>query len=522
MAQLPAHLAGLLRAEAYPHAVSGVELVETHISWVLLTGEFAYKIKRPVCYPFVDLRSAERRAFFCAEEMRLNRRFAPELYLDVCDIRASNDTIHVGGEGRLIERCVRMRQFPRHQELDRLLEEHRIEPAALERFGRDLADIHARLPVAGAQQPWGWPTLIRKLILQNLDEYVRAAAALGIDGGASTLCPALEAKLRATSTCMSERRNGGRVRECHGDLHTRNVVQCGSRLIAFDCMEFEPAFRWIDVAEEIALLLTDLEARGCPGHAHAFLSGYLAASGDYEACRVVDLYKAHRALVRAKVAALEVASAADERAAAAGRAQHDVQLRGARNALAHGHPRLILMSGLSGSGKTWLAQRLAVQLGAIHMRSDVERKRAAGVSEHAASGSGLGSGLYAAENTSRVYEHLARCAEEVLAGGYSVIVDATFSKRSLRAPFQRLAQRIDVPVQVIQCEAPPAVLRERILQRQRAAADASEANLAVLDLQLREYEPITAAESLAVAKIDTSRPDPLADAVRSLHSRTAQ
>ena len=502
----------LLRPEAYPHAVRAITLVETHLSWVLLTGDYAYKIKRPVRFAFIDLSTYERRAHFCAEELRLNRRFAPELYLEVCDIRESDGLAHIGGKGRLIERCVRMRQFPERQELDKLLADDRIAPDALAEFGRNLADIHARLPMAGAEQRWGRPALIRSVILENLDEYVRAAAALDVDHTDWTLRSAFEARLDAATACMAERRRTGRVRECHGDLHTRNIVQREGRLIAFDCIEFEPAFRWIDVAEELALLLADLEARGRPRHAHAFLSGYLARSGDYAACRLLDMYKAHRALVRAKVAALEVASASDERIAKRARAEHDAHLRGARSDLASKRPRLILMSGLSGSGKTWLAQRIAPELGAIHVRSDVERKRAAALAEHATSESATGAGLYTQENTAQVYEHLARCANDILSGGYSAIVDATFLKRAQRRRFQQLAQQLDVPLQVIQCDAPENILRERVMSRQSAGKDASEADLAVLDWQLQNHERIGAEESLDVAHVETNRADAVAQA----------
>jgi len=505
-----------MRPEAYPHEVSGIELVETHVSWVLLTGELAYKIKRPVRYGFIDLSSYERRAYFCGEELRLNRRFAPELYLAVCDIRESGGVLRIEGEGRVVERCVRMRQFPSQHQLDRLLEHDAIKPDALASFARTLADMHARLPVAGTEHRWGRPALIRSMILENVDEYLRAAAVFESGDATWTLRPALESRLDALAECLGARRRTGRVRECHGDLHTRNIVQCEGRLVAFDCMEFEPAFRWIDVAEEIALLLSDLEARGYPKHAQAFLSAYFGRSGDYAACRVLDLYKAHRALVRAKVASLECAIANDDNAVRAARKEHDLHLQAARNALASRQPRLILMSGLSGSGKTWLARQLAPEVGAIHIRSDVERKRLGGLDEQASSGSATAAGLYSEANTTALYEHLVACTRDVLEGGYTAIVDATFLKRTQRALFQELAQQADVPLQLLQCDAPIDVLRERVSTRQSAKNDASEAGLSVLDWQLKEREAIGADESLDVQRVDTSHDEPLEVALRFL------
>lgn len=509
---LPAHLAGLMRPEAYPHGVERIELVETHISWVLLTGQYAYKLKRPVAYDFVDLRSAERRAFFCSEELRLNRRFAPELYLEVCDIREEDDQLHIGGNGRRIERCVRMRQFPREDELDRLLGAGAIDTVALEQFGHDLARIHERLPAAGAQDDWGYPHQVRRELLENIDQYERAADTAVLD-----VRSACGARLGELDGCIAARREHGRVRECHGDLHMRNIVRRGGRLLAFDCMEFNSAFRWIDVADEVAFLCADLHAHGCARHAHAFLSGYLTQSGDFQACRVLNLYRSHRALVRAKVAFLEASTATATEVVARARKEHDLMLAEARRKPEPGRS-LMLITGLSGSGKTWLARRLAPDLGAIHLRSDIERKRLAGLRELESSGSGIVSGLYEHRMTHRVYEHLAQAAEDVLAGGYPVIVDATFSTRAERALFKELAERLAVRLQVVLCEAPESVLRSRISERQQRGDDASEAGLTVLDWQLRHREPIEAEESLEVIRVSTFQGDPLGTALRSMKS----
>jgi uncharacterized protein len=492
---LPPHLQGLLRASAYPHAVESVELIETHISWVLLTGPFAYKIKRPVHYDFIDLTSAERRAFYCAEELRLNRRFAPELYLEVCDIRESPDGTRIGseGEGRVLERCVRMRQFPSAQQLDRLLEANSIDPPALNAFGRALAQIHARLPLSLPSDSWGRADTIERVIRQNLEQYQRAAEPLTQGAAKQELAERLDSALMTMPSVMELRKSNGRIRECHGDLHARNIARLDTGLVAFDCIEFEPAFRWIDVAEEIALLLVDLASRDRPRHAHAFLSGYLAESGDYHACRMLPLYMAHRALVRAKVNAMQAA-----------RERHDRMLSEAQRALAPKSPRLILMSGLSGSGKTWFAERLAPELSAVHVRSDVERKRLAGLGAQDASQSGTGGGLYTEQNTAALYIHLARCAADALAGGFTVLLDATFLKRSMRDSFRALAQRAGVELEVFECEAPLDVLRERITRRR---GDASEADLDVLEWQLREREPIGAEEGLRVTRVGP-QPEP--------------
>jgi uncharacterized protein len=493
--ELPEHLQGLLSPSAYPHPVRAVQLVETHVSWVLLTGEFAYKIKRPVQYAFIDLRSEERRAYYCREELRLNRRFAPDLYVGVCAIRERDGQATFSGTGPLIEHAVRMRQFDREEELDRLLVAGGIELEELAAFGAYLAAIHASVAVASRDGTRGRPDTIRAQVQENLEQCIEAASGLDTMQELIALREPMSRRLQRLSPDMSRRLEEGFVRECHGDLHSRNIVRRDGRLLAFDCMEFEPAFRWIDVAEEIAFLAADSEAQGFRSAGHAFLCGYLSASGDYESIRLLDLYKAHRALVRAKVVALSRET--DVR-------PHRGYVRTARESLEVKRPRLILMSGLSGSGKTWLATRLAPQINAIHVRSDVERKRQAGLVPTARSEAAPEQGLYSPTATTQVYECLAQAATHVLSGGYTIIVDATFLRREERERFRTLAAACGVPLQFVRCQAPPATLRERIRSRATSGRDASDADLEVLQWQEQHAEAIGPGEGIEVIDVQTA------------------
>lgn len=498
VATLPEHLSGLLDAAAYAHPVRQVELVQTHVSWVLLTGDYAYKIKRPVCYPFLDMREPQRRLELCREELRLNQRFAAALYLELCPVVRRDGRARMGGAGEVIEHAVRMRQFPREQELDRLLASGGVAPGELHSFGAALAGIHAALPQAGDGMQWGAVAATRAAITANLQQALALEARRFGTRRIDALRTQMESSLDESAPWMMARRAAGHVRECHGDLHCGNVVRWNGTLQGFDCLEFEPALRWIDVAQEIAFLLADLETRGAVAHAHAFLGGYLARSGDYAACRGLALYKAHCALVRAKVMAL----AADERAA--GQYGFAEYTSAAGRALAPRHPVLVAVMGLSGSGKTWLATRLAPLLGAIHLQSDVERKRLAGLAAAERSGSGLATQLYSPEATGRLYAHLAGCAGDMLAAGCNVIIDATFRTRAERARLREVARRLAVPLQVIHCRAPVEILQRRVRQRAALGTDASEADAAVLDWQLRHLEPPDAQEDLPMLEVDTS------------------
>jgi hypothetical protein len=334
-------------------------------------------------------------------------------------------------------------------------------------------------------------------VLQNLEECASAGKALGCTADLDSLQAPLETLLASTAGLRAQRLAHGHVLECHGDLHARNIVRCGPRLVAFDCLEFDPVLRWIDVADEIAFLLADLEMRQRPLHAQAFLNGYLTENGDYQSCSLLPLFRAHRALVRAKITALTGTDAGVPSAeAGAARRRYEMYVDTARRTVAPHQPILVLMCGLSGSGKTWLAQRLAPALAAVHLRSDIERKRLAGLSATDQSASPVGAGLYSHDATLKVYDRLAECATDTLQGGYTTIVDATFGRAEDRGRFRDLAVALGVRTGVVYCHAPRGVLRRRLLERRHD--DASEADLAVLSWQEERFEAPASSEGLAV------------------------
>lgn len=429
---------------------------ETHISWVLLAGQFAYKLKKPVTLPFLDYATVERRRFFCHEELRLNRRFAPDLYLDVVELAG--------------EPAVKMRRFDEALRLDHASSQGDLTGAHLAQLARDLVVFQARAAVAAPE--FGMPATIRADALENFDELERL---LPVEAPLLTRLRAwTEAEWQRRGPDFSRRHAAGRVREGHGDLHLGNLVLLDGRVVPFDGIEFSAGFRCIDVASEIAFTLLDLLDHGRPGLAHWLLDAWLTWSGDFDALTVLRFYLVYRAMVRAKVAALQ------ERAPeAAG------YLALASRLTTPPAPTLTITCGPSGCGKTHATSRRLAGADFLHtvrVRSDVERKRLFGLAPDGASGGTI----YTPEATARTYARLAGLAETILRAGWSVIVDAAFLKRAERAAFRSLAHRLGGAFELVAPQTPREELARRILARRN---DASEATVEVMEQQLQCFEP---------------------------------
>ena len=488
----------------YPHPAQRVEVLETHISWVLLAGEYAYKIKKPVALGFLDFSTLQARRFYCDEELRLNRRTAPQLYLEVVPITGSASAPRLGGTGEAIDYAVKMRRFSQDALMSRMAEAGALRSEHIDALAQVVAAFHARVARATAGQPYGSAAEVLAPAMQNFDQ-IEAL------GGAGAEAPLL-ARLRAWTgeehdrlrELFDARRSEGFVRECHGDLHLGNVALLEGRPTPFDGIEFNESFRWIDVMNEVAFMAMDLADRKLPRLAQRFLNAYLEATGDYPGLAVLRFYMVYRALVRAKVACIrERQDGLAEEARRRAEREHHEYLRLA-DSLAHGsRPALILMHGLAGSGKTTVAQCLLEALGAVRLRSDVERKRLAGLGAEARSHSALGAGLYTAELTGRAYGRLAELARAILRAGYPAIVDATFLLRAQRRDFSALANDLRVPWAIASCEAPLEVLRERVERRGRGAHDASEAGIEVLEHQIASLEPLSEEERRSCVSFDT-------------------
>ena len=494
-----------MRPGAYPHPVASVQLLETPLSWILQAGDRVYKLKRPVRLPFVDQSLPAHRQHLCHEELRLNRRFAPDVYLEVCAVCAQDGQARIGGAGRPIEYAVVMRAFDRREQLDQLVLHKRLAPAELEEFATWLATMHQQLPSQSGSFGPGQPEAVAAAMARNSAECAAASDIFGTTLRCRQLAERLAEEIRSRAVALRWRAGARCIHECHADLHLSNVVRLDGRLRPFDCLEFDPALRWIDAAQDIAFLHADLLGYDEPVLAAAFVDAYLRSSGDYHACLVLPLYTADRAMVRAKVLALQASALREGGDRELLRRRHSGYLDVAEHALQRRTARCVALTGLPGSGKSWLAARLAPPLHAVVVSSDVERKRLGRLG--ALDCRCRGAGLYSPQSTEQVYERLGDCAASVLGGGFDVIVDANFGKRAQRSALAELCRLLAVPVTVIECEAPGNVLQQRIQARLGAANDPSDADLRVLDLQRAGREALTPEEGLRRVTVDTTRDD---------------
>ena len=497
----------MLSPEVYDHPVTNIELIETHISWVILTGEFVYKIKKPVNFGFLDFSTLEKRHRCCINELRLNSRLAADIYLEVVAISGTREKPVIAGGDEVFEYAVKMAQFPQSAQLDHMLAAGKLKLEHMYAIARMVADFHQKIEVADGSVDYGNADAVYQPVEENFSQ-IRDH--LDTTPYASTL-QTLEAWSRATfdqqQAVFEQRKRDGFVRECHGDMHLRNLVWLDSGPAAFDCIEFNAHLRWIDIVSDVAFLVMDLQARQQQKLANRVLNSYLEITGDYAALCVLPFYLCYRALVRAKVDALRIEQKSiteEERQAAL--AEFESYLRLATIYTQAPAAKLIIMRGMSASGKSTISQQLVDAGGMIRIRSDVERKRlfSVGLADNAVSASKtneINGDIYSAQASQQTYRKLLGLASEVISAGYSVIVDAAFLKYQQRELFEQLAQHLAVTYIILEITAPAEVLRQRIVERQ---CDVSDADLAVLDYQLTHWQALKADESSHVITVNSA------------------
>jgi aminoglycoside phosphotransferase family enzyme/predicted kinase len=492
----------MMQPEFYPHPVQEpIQLVQTHISYVFLTGEYAYKVKKPMNFGFLDFSTLEQRHHFANEELRLNQRGAAELYLAVLPIVVSGDRFHFGdrGEdgGEVVEYAVQMRQFPQETLLTSLFERGELTEALLKELAKTVAQFHRQAPANNYIRSFGEVSQVRQAFDENYEQTEQYI------GGPQTQQQFDETRaytdrfFAEQAALFQNRMEQNWIRECHGDLHLRNIAYWHNKLLLFDCIEFNEPFRFVDVMFDIAYIVMDLIVRQRPDLNSVFLNTYVEQTGDWEGLQVLPIYVNRQTYVRAKVISfllndpnvpLEEKQKAQENAA--------LYYRLAWKSTQPQQGRLIVMAGLSGSGKSTTAQLLAPRLEAIHIRSDAVRKHLGGVPLDQRGGDEL----YSPEMTEKTYARLLDLGVKLARQGYTVILDAKYDRQTLREAVITEAKANQFPLQILHCDAPMEVLCDRLLKRTGDIADAT-ADL----LPRQSMEPFTPLELPYVKAIDTTQ-----------------
>ncbi|MDX8399081.1 MAG: AAA family ATPase [Gallionellaceae bacterium] len=490
-------ISALLNPNRYPHPVIKVRVIETHISWVLLAGHYAYKIKKALDLGFINTATLKSRQQDCAEEIRLNRRLAAHLYLEVVSIGGSH-TQPVWGERPAIEYAVKMHRFASFNTWDRLIVKDKISIQHIDELANTLAHFHMSLPASQLASSAEFSAGMHKLLVQNFSQLFDL---LNNTQDANTLTELQRSSEQLFShhrQHIEARHTQGFIRECHGDLHLGNIALINKQATPFDCIDFNPVLRHIDVMDEVAFVYMDLLHHRHAPLAHRFLNAYIEVTGDYAGVALLNFYTVYRATVRAKISAINASQASiktRKKLSAIATCRDYLSLASAT----HARPQLIITHGLPGSGKSTFAQTALEKLGAIRLRSDVERKRLFGLSS--LERSKPEQDIYTPEATQRTFAHLLSTTRTLLNAGHSVIVDAAFLKHSERKMFKALASELEVTFAIASMQADTATLRARIIQRQHNAKDASEAGLEVLNMLSKVQEPLTAAELLHCLKL---------------------
>ncbi len=506
---LPPLITAMLRPDFYAHRPPEVTLVQSHISYVLLAGERVYKVKKPVRFTFLDFSTLERRRHFCHEEVRLNRRLAPDAYLGVLAVRADGGIYRLTHEGdaAAVEYVVEMRRLPAERMLDQLLDRNSVTPAIIDRIADRLAEFHRQTDAGPAVTANGDPANVAAVLEDNYAN-ARQFRDVTISARDDDTIQRFSRSFLQTHVALFRRRQAQlRIRDCHGDLHSEHIC-CSDLLVIFDCIEFNSQFRYCDVASEMAFLAMDLDYHEHSHLAEHLINRYAASACDPDLPRLVPFYACYRAYVRGKVDSIKVLEpevTAQEREAARESARRHFALA-YRYTWAYS-PALVVIAGLSGTGKSAVAAALHARTGFTHINSDVIRKRLAGLPvDVLGRPSAYDAGIYAPEFSARTYQRMLEDAASALAGGHGAILDATFQLRVGRDAARALAQRHDVPFLLVECRCEEAEVRRRLQRRLEHGGGASDADWTVYVEQRRRFEAIAADEEADHLVLDTAVP----------------
>jgi len=501
---LPELVKALLQPKAYPQAPGKIELVQTQMSFVFLTDEFVYKVKKAVNLGYLDYTSLEKRQFYCQREVELNHRLCPEVYLGVVPITRDKGTISVGGRGEVIEHAVKMRRLPQQAMMDVLLGDNRVSPEMVTRVAQKLAAFHQKAETNANISAFGEIKAVTQNTDENFDQTKKYIGTTLSREKCQRIKDYTDDFTRGNASLFGKRIANGRIRDCHGDLHTAHICFTDGICI-YDCIEFNDRFRYADVASEIAFLAMDLDHYGRADLSRSLVNAYVAESRDKELLKLLGFYKCYRAYVRGKVESFKL----DDPYIAPAEKRHTLEVASSYFDLARAYtrskPALFITTGLVGTGKTFLAQALAKRLGLAVISSDVTRKQLADipVTEHRFEE--FDSGIYSAEFSTKTYDKMFSEANHILSDGGSVILDASFTKAGERLKAKGLAEEMGADFLIIECTLDEESIKQRLAQRLEQGS-ASDGRWEIYQPQKRAFETVVEVPPQKHVIIDSSKP----------------
>jgi hypothetical protein len=494
-------LKSLLKPDAYPEPTTRVELVQTHVSWIFLTDCFAYKIKKPVDFGFLNFSTIDRRRFYCNEEVKYNSRLCPGIYEGVVELRETPAGAAFRGAGQIIDYAVKMKRLPAEGMLDRLVENNAIAAADLAKVARVIADFHGTAATSPLISEYGRLDRILFNWQENFEQVQQFKDATLPDSERELIRSWVFAFAEQNGELFSRRLAEGFIRECDGDIHLENICLADGRVYIFDCIEFSERFRCCDTAADVAFLLMDLDFHNRHDLAEAVFATYLEASADQGMPAVIDFYKVYRAFVRGKVESLQLNDGGieiQEKNRARTRAVRYFRLARGYIERSRLQPTLFITCGLMGSGKSTLAAQLAFELGIRLFSSDTLRKQMSGILPETPAAAAFGEGLYHPRISAEVYHELVRLAEAELSGGRSLIIDASFIQQQQRLACAELVQRHGARLVILNLFCSEAENRRRLIGRSATGRSISDGRAELLGSQRLIFEPPGQDEGLLI------------------------
>ena len=481
----------LLNANSYPHRPRRVRLVQTHSSFVFIVPPFVYKVKKPVNFGFLNFSTLEKRRYFCAREIALNRRLCPKMYLAVVPISRKAGRFMFGEGDHVVEYAVKMRKLSDRYFLDRLVERDEVVPGDLDRIAIALNTFYQAQAPTQEIESWG---RIDRLKISTDENFRQTQEFLGQTlsrAAYETICFYTNRSYVTQRRLFESRLREKWIRDCHGDLHLEHIHITPRALHIYDCIEFNDRFRYVDVANDAAFLAMDLDYEGRSDLADYFVRKVAAALNDSGMPRLMHFYKCYRAYVRGKVESLHsIAHAAPEaeRQASAERARRYFRLA-LQYAVAGSHPLVLVVMGRIASGKSTLANALANELGWKVFSSDRIRKELAGFPLFERSGDAARSRLYSSAMTQKTYDKLLGMAVEEVRQRRSVILDATFAQRVHREQLRRCLTSAGIRFRFMEAQAADAAVKQRLKARATRPDEVSDARVEDFEMLIRLYEP---------------------------------